>query len=60
MNKVRKNTAFSKPAVPLCPHCQTNTMHLDRSQTRWQCADGAACGFTLPVISEPRPIKAVA
>lgn len=56
MHKIHKNTAVSKPAVPYCPHCQTHTMHLDRSQTRWQCAS-SACGFTMPVIAAPRPVR---
>lgn len=46
-----------KHRVPLCPHCAHNTMYLNRAGTRWQCADGAACGFTMPVISELRPVR---
>ena len=46
----------NRPAVPMCPHCQTNTMHTDAAGTRWQCAS-SACGFTMPVISQPRPVR---
>ena len=62
MTKIAPNPAAVKrnrPAVPLCPHCQTHTMHLDRAATRWQCAS-SACGFTLRVIAEPARLKEVA
>ena len=46
----------NRPRVPYCPHCTSQTMHLDRAGTRWQCAS-SACGFTMPVIAEPRPVR---
>ena len=40
--------------IPLCPHCRTQTMFLNRRGDRWNCADGATCGAVLPVVSLPR------
>ena len=39
----------------MCPHCQTRTMHVDRTGSMWHCA-ASECGFTTPIQHDPAPL----